>query len=98
MTDADRSFYVLRNKTYEVVKVGIPSFDPEKEALAVFGNMFDWTLRVTRPEVEVYYAVNADDYSLIKSMELPAEEPRQRKLVNMYFHYVCRLLPVRINM
>ena len=54
---------------------------------------------MTRPEVEVYYAVNADDYSLIKSMELPAEElSGQRKLVNMYFHYVCRLLPVRINM
>lgn len=74
MTDTDQAFYVLRSKTYDVVKVGIPAFNPEKEALSVFGNMFDWTLRVTRPEVETYYAVNADDYSLIKSMELPAGE------------------------
>lgn len=91
MTDADRSFYVLRNKTYEVVKVGIPSFDPEKEALAVFGNMFDWTLRVTRPEVEVYYAVNADDYSLIKSMELPAEELSAAEKIGKY------VFPLRLS-
>lgn len=91
MTDINQALYVLRSKTYDVVKVGIPSFDPEEEALTVFGNMFDWTLRVTRPEAETYYAVNAGDYSLIKSMELPAGELTAAEKVGKY------VFPLRLS-
>lgn len=31
--------------------------------------MFDWTVRVTTPTSDNYYALNADDYSLIKKLE-----------------------------
>ena len=49
MTDVNNAFYVLQNRTYEIVKTGIPAFDPETDALTIIGNMFDWTVRVTTP-------------------------------------------------
>lgn len=68
LTDAENNFYVLRNKSYDVIKTGIPSFIPEEDALSIFGNMFDWTVCVKTARAEKYYALNADDYSLIKSI------------------------------
>ena len=69
MTDVNNAFYVLQSRTYEVVKTGIPVFNPETDALTIIGNMFDWTVRVTTPTSDNYYALNADDYSLIKKLE-----------------------------
>ena len=69
MTDANNAFYVLQNRTYEIVKTGIPAFDPETDALTIIGNMFDWTVRVTTPASDNYYALDANDYSLIKKLE-----------------------------
>jgi hypothetical protein len=33
--------------------------------------MFDWTVCVTTDTAEEYYALDADDYSLIKSVSFP---------------------------
>ena len=71
MTDVNNTLYVLNNKTYDVVKVGIPAFNPEADAMTVMGNMFDWTVCVTTDTAEEYYALDADDYSLIKSVSFP---------------------------
>ena len=38
---------------------------------SIFGNMFDWTVCVTTDTAEEYYALDADDYSLIKSISFP---------------------------
>lgn len=69
MTDVNNRFYVLRNRTYDLVKTGVPSFNPETDVMTIIGNMFDWTVRVTTPETDNYYALKADDYSLIKELE-----------------------------
>lgn len=69
MTDENNAFYVLKSRTYDVVKTGVPTFNPETDALTIIGNMFDWTVRVTTPSSDNYYALNADDYSLIKKLE-----------------------------
>lgn len=74
ITDTDNVFYVLNNRTYDLVKAGIPSFNPETDGISIFGNMFDWTIRVTTTHSDSYYALNADDYSLIKALEREASE------------------------
>ena len=61
LTDVNNAFYVLRSRTYDIVKTGIPAFNPETDALTIIGNMFDWTVRVTSPASDNYYALNADD-------------------------------------
>lgn len=71
LTDVNNNFYVLNNKTYDVVKTGVPAFNPEKDALSIFGNMFDWTVCIKTDDADTYYALNADDYSLIKSLSFP---------------------------
>lgn len=69
LTDVNNAFYVLNNRTYDVVKVGIPAFNPETDGLTIIGNLFDWTICVTTVNSDNYYAVNANDYSLIKPFE-----------------------------
>ena len=70
----DNNFYVLNNKTYDVIKTGVPSFNPEEDALSIFGNMFDWTVRVTGAGADRYYAVDARrEYRLIDSMVYGSE-------------------------
>ena len=69
LTDVNNALYVLKSRTYDVVKTGVPAFNPETDALTIIGNMFDWTVRVTSPSSDNYYALNADDYSLIKKLE-----------------------------
>lgn len=73
LTDVDNNFYVLNNKTYDLVKSGIPSFNPEQDALSIYGNMFDWTVCIKTDDADAYYALNADDYSLIKSLSYPTK-------------------------
>ena len=74
LTDADNNFYVLNNKTYDLVKTGVPAFNPEQDALSIFGNLFDWTVCVKTDKADEYYALNADDYSLIKSVSFPTQD------------------------
>ncbi|WP_321331243.1 DUF4857 domain-containing protein [uncultured Bacteroides sp.] len=90
MTDMNHSLYVLTTP-YEVKKVGIPFFNPEKEAISIIGNMFDWTLRITSLEKENYFAVHANDFSLIKAMKTPAIEETFAQKVGRY------IFPVQIS-
>jgi hypothetical protein len=90
MTDKNYSLYVL-TAPYEIKKVAIPSFDPEKEAVSIIGNLFDWTLRITSQEEDNYFAVRSDDFSLIKAMKNPTvEETLAQKIGNYIF-------PIRIS-
>ena len=69
LIDAKNGFYVLLKPSYEIVRVGIPSWNPECESLTVIGNLFDWTLRVTGGTADRYYAVDArQGYRLLDSM------------------------------
>lgn len=73
LTDTDNHLYVLENKTYDVKKVDIPSFNPETEGMTILGNLFDWTIRIGSTDADKYYAINADDYSQIKSVSFKSD-------------------------
>jgi len=90
LTDKNHSLYVLTTP-YEIKKVAVPSFDPEKETLSIIGNLFDWTLRITSLEEDNYFAVRADDFSLIKTMKNPAVEETLAQKIGDY------IFPVRIS-
>lgn len=69
MTDSKNKLFVLKSRTYDVIETGVPAFNPRTDALTIIGNMFDWTVRLTTTDADNYYALNADDYSLIKKLE-----------------------------
>lgn len=74
MTDKDNKMYTL-SSTYEFDKLPVESFDPTTQYLTIFGNLFDWTIRVADEYGDKYYAVDAVDHSLIKSTEWKPESP-----------------------
>lgn len=73
ITDEDNRLYVLNNGSYDLVKTGVECFNPQTDALSIFGNLFDWTVCVKRHDGNHYYALDAKDYSLIRSLTYPNE-------------------------
>ena len=65
MVDSQHHFYVI-NSDGSLVKSALPAFDPTKDELTIFGNMFDWTVKLSTDKDDYYYALDATDYSLIK--------------------------------
>jgi len=65
MVDSQHHFYVI-NSDGSLVKSALPGFDPTKDELTIFGNMFDWTVKLSTDKDDYYYALDATDYSLIK--------------------------------
>ncbi len=66
VVDTDNSVWVVKRPSYEVVKTGIPSFNPETESMLIMGNMLDWTVGISDKQSDRYYAIDANDYTLLK--------------------------------
>ncbi|MBQ7856094.1 MAG: DUF4857 domain-containing protein [Alistipes sp.] len=67
ISDTENGLWVVKRPTYEVVKTGVPSYNPETESIIIMGNMFDWTVGISDRESDRYYALDANDFSLLKS-------------------------------
>lgn len=65
MSDSAHRFYVIASDG-SITKTAIPAFDPVKDELTIFGNMFDWTVKLSTDKDDYYYALDATDYSLVK--------------------------------
>lgn len=74
ITDSQYRFWVLETKSYRFRQVEIPAFDPETMSISIFANIFDWTISIRDGKRETLYAINADDFSLIKEISYPPAE------------------------
>ncbi|MCQ2216130.1 MAG: DUF4857 domain-containing protein [Bacteroidales bacterium] len=72
LCDSQHKVYVL-NSDYSISLVDIPSFDPIKESMTIYGNILDWTIIIKKDNAYEYYAINADDYSLIAEKTRPID-------------------------
>lgn len=72
LTDTEHRLYVLDAK-YGVTRTGVPSYNPEKESMTVFGNLLDWTVNIKGETNATSYALDAADYSLLKSIDFPVK-------------------------
>lgn len=71
LTDRDNRMYALSTHTYEIKPIGIPSFDPTREAITIIGNPFDWTLTRSTLQGVTVYAIDAQTLQCIDSMRHP---------------------------
>lgn len=72
LTDVNHHLYVLDTK-YGVACTGVPSYDPEKEAMTVFGNLMDWTVSIKGEDYAACYALEARNYSLLKRVDFQVD-------------------------
>jgi hypothetical protein len=68
LTDVNNQFYVLTAPDYNLVKVEIPPFNPKKENMTIFGNMFSWTVVQSDKKDEILTAIDAKTLTAIDSM------------------------------
>ena len=76
MTDEEHRFYALTMPGYEVCCVEGVAFDPERENMSIIGTLLNWTVRVEADGAERYYAVAADDLSLLDELSYPFADRR----------------------
>lgn len=85
ISDNEQNFYVLHTKTYEPKKLPIPAFHPEKETMTIFGDPFYWTVQVVGQEGVKVYAIDANDYSLVATTVIPAQENQAARIGKYIF-------------
>lgn len=68
IVDTEHKFWVVRKPSYEIVRTGIPSYDPKSESIMIIGNMFDWTVNIADRDTDRYYAIDASDFSLLDTI------------------------------
>lgn len=74
MTDREHHLYALAMPGYEIKRVEGVEFDPTNDDMSILGTLFNWTVCVTDADAERYYAINADDFSLLDSMSFPLDQ------------------------
>lgn len=70
VVDQTNSLYVLRSDG-SLIKTGVESYNPETDAISIFGNLLDATVAVKNNSGTVYYALSTDDYQLIDRLDIP---------------------------
>lgn len=68
MTDDENRLHALLMPGYAVRPVEGVAFDPARESMTIIGTLLNWTLCVADDDTERYYAVSADDLSLLDTM------------------------------
>lgn len=68
LTDEENRMYVI-DAQYGIYPTGVEDYNPAEDNLTIIGNMMDWTVCVRNGKAAKYYALRADDYSLIDSMQ-----------------------------
>ena len=69
LTDENNKFYVLLSKSYELIQLPVEKFDPTSQAITIIGNVLDWTIKIADGYSTKFYAVDANNYSLLKQTE-----------------------------
>ncbi|MDD6210607.1 MAG: DUF4857 domain-containing protein [Bacteroidales bacterium] len=87
LVDERGQLYVLETKTYNLKPIPISPFYPEKESLSIIGNAFDWTIQITNESGNRLYAIDADNYKLLKKMEYPVIVPTIQKSAKYIFPF-----------
>lgn len=87
LTDEANQVYVLETKTYELKKLAIPSFDPEKESINIFGDDFYWTVQISDDRNVRLYAIKSGDYSLVDSLAYSSGEDMADRMSQYIFPF-----------
>lgn len=65
--DTKNCLYVIALPDNRVLKVEIPPVDLLEEEMTVMGNAFTWTIRIKNDEKITWYAVDSQDFKLLKT-------------------------------
>ena len=80
--DEAGKFYVVGLPGYTVTPVEIDSFDPERMSMMVYGNPYDWTIKVAGIDFVKYYAVDAYNYTQLAEYDEEFDESAMDKVAD----------------
>ena len=71
MADADNNLWLIMHEGSVPYRTGVTDYNCLEDNLAIYGNLFDWTVVVGKPGAQIYYAIDANDYSCIDRQDEP---------------------------
>lgn len=74
ISDRLNNFYAIRSGSCDIVRIDVPSFNPDREVITIFGNLLDWTVQITSSESETFYALDAATLECIRTFSHELEE------------------------
>lgn len=87
ISDQAGNFYVLSNPGYEWHRLPVEPFDPRRDGWMIIGDMLHWTVSVAGSEGTRFYALDAQDYSLVDTLAYPALPGRGECLAAYLFPF-----------
>lgn len=75
IVDSNNMLYVLNNSTYQLFSTGITDCDLDQYNLTIIGNMADWTVWLAKDNCCEYYAIDVDNYNIMKKMTKTIDAP-----------------------
>lgn len=83
LNDANHRLYALYDNTYELVPTGVVGFNPERHNMTIFGNMFDWTVRISTSNSDRYFALDANSLQMIDTFTIAT--PQSKSMPGLSF-------------
>lgn len=83
LTDENNRFYALTAKDHQLIQIAIPAFNPEENALMIYGMVYQWTIKVSSKKEASYYAIDGDKLTLLQTYTVP-EESNWKKTIGNY--------------
>ncbi len=90
-TDQNDNLYALMNKSYDSRKIEIPPVDLRNESLTIIGNIFDWTIKITKEDGDHIHAVDGESFSALGTIMHPYPEPTTGR------YWVDKLIPLKLH-
>lgn len=73
VSDTKNRLYAVTSADHRFVRLDIPEFDPAKNAMMIYGMVYQWTVKISSKEKAAYYALDGKTLRLTKSYEVPQE-------------------------
>ncbi len=88
VTDTDHNLYFLMREGYELERLDIGKVNMRKQRLAMLGNMFNITFRISDADTTRWRTVSRDDHRALASYDFAGNECLQSKISGYLFPFV----------
>ncbi|MDO5571151.1 MAG: DUF4857 domain-containing protein [Bacteroidales bacterium] len=72
--DKENKFYAIEFPKYNFEEIKIGPFNPKNQSMMIYANLMDWTVKLSSLDKVEYFAIDANNYSLLSKYEVPKEK------------------------
>lgn len=87
LVDTSNRLWVLGMPDYTLHLLPVGEYDPRKHDIEIIGDMFNWTVSLSRSDKVEIFALDASDYSFVDSLQYLSHESMAQRLGRYIFPF-----------